>query len=238
MLSVQKDPLRVTCDECEGRVCDNEQTIRIKVAGLDVVLDPECAEELYTALGDVLERLTVSGLVERSLATADASGWNDDDDKLITRELADSQLASLAPVAQMLADVIEAVRKPEKADACHCLDTLGRFVRFKAQYGLTDSGSPVQHELGQPLGPSKTKLLSRLVLIVSEVGEAIEAVLKDDWEEFGKENADTLIRIGHMIGHYNRHAAAAGRPEIDLEAVTIAKDAYNRTRPYRHNKRA
>jgi len=95
----------------------------------------------------------------------------------------------------------------------------------------------------------------RLMLIVSELSEALEADRRDDWymknkqcpvgQGFSPENigvsniykmhvkgtveeelADAIIRIGTLAGIY----------KIDLDWHVKAKMAYNKTRPYKHGK--
>jgi len=94
----------------------------------------------------------------------------------------------------------------------------------------------------------------RLMLITSELSEALEADRKGKWtcertsltrrecdlfrmgmldyEQFVKgtveeEIADAFIRLGDLAGIYN----------IDLESHVKAKMAYNKTRPYGHGKK-
>lgn len=75
-----------------------------------------------------------------------------------------------------------------------------------------DSWSDVRH------------VITLLALVTTEVAEAIEAVRKDDRENFAEELADTVIRcldIGGGLG-------------IDLDAVVMAKLVKNRLRGHRH----
>lgn len=85
-------------------------------------------------------------------------------------------------------------------------------------------------------GPGQDNPLAKLMLIVSEVGEICEAVRQPDSPQSSKidfsleeeEAADVLIRLldyckmrGLRIGH-----------------ATVAKQAYNRQRPFMHGKTA
>jgi len=66
-----------------------------------------------------------------------------------------------------------------------------------------------------------------LMLIVSELGEALEGLRKGDRKNFEEEIADTFIRLGDLCG---------GR-DIDIEKIILKKMAKNKKRPYKHNKR-
>ena len=75
---------------------------------------------------------------------------------------------------------------------------------------------------------SLRKLSTNLMLMVTEVAEAMEALRKCDRANFEEELADTLIRIldtSHGLG-------------IDMDAVVAKKLAKNRTRGYRHGGKA
>lgn len=73
-----------------------------------------------------------------------------------------------------------------------------------------------------------------LMLVVSEVSEALEAFRRDEMETYytseGKpegfwtELSDAVIRIMDLAGAYN----------VDLEHVIVLKHEYNKTRSYRH----
>lgn len=67
---------------------------------------------------------------------------------------------------------------------------------------------------------------NRLMLIVSELGEALEALRHDDMDNFKEELADVAIRLGDLCGGL----------DIDLEAEIEKKMQYNETRPYKHGK--
>lgn len=67
----------------------------------------------------------------------------------------------------------------------------------------------------------------KLMLIVSELGEALEALRKGDNENFEEEIADVFIRLGDFCGGY----------EIDIEKVIKWKMGVNEQRPLLHNKK-
>lgn len=67
---------------------------------------------------------------------------------------------------------------------------------------------------------------NRLMLIVSEVAEAHEALRKDDEDNFKEELADVAIRLADLCGGL----------DIDLEAEIEKKMQKNKDRPYKHGK--
>lgn len=67
---------------------------------------------------------------------------------------------------------------------------------------------------------------NRLMLIVSEVAEAQEALRNGDEAGFREELADLVIRACDL----------AGGLDIDLEAEILKKMERNRNRPYKHGK--
>ena len=71
-------------------------------------------------------------------------------------------------------------------------------------------------------------LLSKLMLVVTEVGEAAEAVRHHDRENFKEEMADTIIRVYDICG----------KMEIDLGRAIADKMAVNAGRPHKHGKHA
>ncbi|UZQ52729.1 nucleotide pyrophosphohydrolase [Clostridium kluyveri] len=65
-----------------------------------------------------------------------------------------------------------------------------------------------------------------LMLIVSEIAEAQEALRKGDMENFGEELADVVIRTADLCGGLN----------IDLESEIKKKMEKNKTREFKHGK--
>ena len=65
-----------------------------------------------------------------------------------------------------------------------------------------------------------------LMLIVSELGEAMEAYRKQDNANFKEELADTFIRLLDLCGGY----------KIDIEEEIYQKSLKNKKRPYKHGK--
>ena len=65
-----------------------------------------------------------------------------------------------------------------------------------------------------------------LMLIVTELAEAMEAHRKQDQENFREELADTFIRLLDLCGGL----------KIDMEAEIEKKAQTNKNRPYKHGK--
>ncbi len=65
-----------------------------------------------------------------------------------------------------------------------------------------------------------------LMLVVTEVGEAMEGYRKQDTENFREELADTFIRLFDLCGGLG----------IDIQAEIIKKAEKNKSRPYKHGK--
>lgn len=65
-----------------------------------------------------------------------------------------------------------------------------------------------------------------LMLVVSELGEAIEVHRADDSAHVAEEVADAVIRLYDLAEGFG----------IDLKAEIAKKHEFNKTRPYRHGK--
>lgn len=76
------------------------------------------------------------------------------------------------------------------------------------------------------LGLVNNAIGNRLMLLVGEVGEAQEALRKNDYENFKEELADIAIRLGDLAGGLN----------IDLQEEILKKMEKNTKRPYKHGK--
>ena len=73
---------------------------------------------------------------------------------------------------------------------------------------------------------NKRNIGEALMLIVTELSEAMEAYRKEDQENFKEEIADTFIRLFDLCGGLN----------INIEKEIAKKSAKNKSRPYRHGK--
>ncbi|MBO0555744.1 nucleotide pyrophosphohydrolase [Clostridium botulinum] len=69
-------------------------------------------------------------------------------------------------------------------------------------------------------------IATRLMLIVSEVSEALEGIRKDNIDNFKEELADIVIRVADL----------AGGLDINLEKQIKNKMDKNKYRPYKHGK--
>lgn len=66
----------------------------------------------------------------------------------------------------------------------------------------------------------------KLMLIVTEVAEAMEAYRENNRANFNEEMADILIRTLDLCGHL----------DVDIQLEVLAKMQKNFNRPYKHNK--
>ena len=66
-----------------------------------------------------------------------------------------------------------------------------------------------------------------LMLIVTELSEAMEAYRRSDKKNFNEEVADVFIRLFDLCGGLN----------IDIEKEITKKSKKNKKRPYKHGKR-
>jgi NTP pyrophosphatase (non-canonical NTP hydrolase) len=72
----------------------------------------------------------------------------------------------------------------------------------------------------------RNRMLGKLMLVVSEVAEAAEAVRADNRPGFEEEIADTVIRLFDICGTMG----------IDIDKEIAKKMEINKTRPTRHGK--
>lgn len=73
-------------------------------------------------------------------------------------------------------------------------------------------------------GFGENPIPTRLMLIVTEVAEAMEDYRKGHMNHFPEELADVAIRLFDLAGHLG----------IDLETAIERKHEYNLTRPFKH----
>lgn len=72
----------------------------------------------------------------------------------------------------------------------------------------------------------KRNIGEALMLIVTELAEAMEAYRKQDDENFKEELADTFIRLFDLCGGLN----------VDIQGEILKKSEKNKNRPYKHGK--
>lgn len=81
--------------------------------------------------------------------------------------------------------------------------------------------------LRDPIYMSNAELLEmKLVLVATELGEAIRAIRKLDAANFAEECADVLIRMFHIMAEL----------KIDIDGVVREKMEKNKQRPFMHGK--
>jgi len=88
--------------------------------------------------------------------------------------------------------------------------------------------SELCHSIAKEKGfwDEKRNLGEALMLIVTELAEAMEAYRKQDDANFNEEIADTFIRLFDLCGGLG----------IDIEAEIEKKTTKNKGRPYKHGK--
>lgn len=183
-----------------------------------------------------MPELTIDDLVDMSYGTARDNGWHDRSGP-ITGETPEARLAALVPTLQAFRNLVEAIRKPDKfsvKDALRSLEiNVGNLCSNGIDVKAVEQAASLL-ELGKELQGSATQVQSWLVLMVSELAEASEAVERRDKATFAEElAADVLIRAGNAIGAINDHAGHFLGP-INPEAVILAKNEHNQQRGYRH----
>ena len=107
-----------------------------------------------------------------------------------------------------------------------------RLLEGKDSEGFTWDEMIEAYEEGQKNPPPN--IAEKLMLIVSELAEGMEAIRKGNpeskkipgYSHLTEELADADIRIKDLAEYLNLHLAEA----------EIAKGEYNKTRPYKHNK--
>lgn len=80
---------------------------------------------------------------------------------------------------------------------------------------------------GRGFYPAHDGQSGKLLLVVTEIAEAVEALRKGDKEEHDEEIIDVLIRLLDY----------AAWQEIDIDVGLVKKMAKNETRPFKHNKK-
>jgi len=80
---------------------------------------------------------------------------------------------------------------------------------------------------GKGFWQGEKNFLESLMLVTSELGECCEAYRKDDWSEVKEELADVMIRVMDMSEFFG----------INIEEEVMKKMEFNKTRPYKHNKK-
>ncbi|MCM8900586.1 nucleotide pyrophosphohydrolase [Caldicoprobacter algeriensis] len=107
--------------------------------------------------------------------------------------------------------------------------------KIARQHGFWEDWDSICWEDGLPKRDDSTlnieelfnhAIATRLMLIVSELGEALEALRHDDKENFAEELADVAIRLADLCGGL----------DIDLEIEIEKKMEKNRQREYKHGK--
>lgn len=175
--------------------------------------------------------LTINSMVDMAYGTAKANGFHDQDDVPVTPESAYGQIAAMGLLTITWAKAVEAIRKPDTADwSDHVGDLQGLMREFETG-GPTRVARWMMEE--QKIESWQMRLLCWVGLMVTELAEAMEAVIKRDKANFVEELSDTGIRKGDTVGAINDDS---DHPfyGIDLEAASLEKNERNKKRGYRH----
>ena len=174
--------------------------------------------------------LTINGMVEMAYGTAKGNGFHDQDNVPVTPESPYGQIAAMGLLTIAWAQAVEGIRKPT-TDQPQNADDLVMMVKELELCGPIGLARFMM--VDQNLESWQMRLLCWLGLKVTELAEAMEAVIKSDKANFAEELADVVIRKGDCIGAIN---ADPNHPfyGIDLETVIVAKNEKNKTRGYRH----
>ena len=105
-------------------------------------------------------------------------------------------------------------------------DAALHIAEWRDRAGFTTPASIAPRRCGITEATDGDLMLGKLMLVVSEVSEAAEAVRKNSPENFVEEIADTMIRLLDICGTMG----------IDIEAAIRLKMAINAARPARHGK--
>ena len=103
---------------------------------------------------------------------------------------------------------------------------INEFVR-EAHKNAREKGFWQDWDLAKFGAEKNNAIGNRLMLIVSELGEALEALRHDDTQNFNEELADVAIRLADLSGGL----------EVDLQTEIERKMAKNRTRDKLHGKK-
>jgi len=132
---------------------------------------------------------------------------------------AGARAAALMLVVVELAKAVEADRAGNDGEF--------RYRLTEAWGGLSSLCSSVLKGASLCISEGTARHGGVLMLVVTELVEALEAIRADDVAGFREEIADAVIRLFDICG---AHA-------IDLEAELVQKMGRNRERPHRHGKK-
>lgn len=175
------------------------------------------------------KHVTIPELVAMSYGTAKANGFHDQDHLPVSPQDAYGQVAGMAWLLLPWARAVEAIRKGGDVEAA-LSELAGEARRFQDK-GADGAAQSIANVLF--LEPWQWRTMAWLSLKVTELVEAMEAVINRDPANFVEELADTVIRMGDSIGAINDDPNHPFNG-IDLEAAILAKNERNKARGYRH----
>jgi NTP pyrophosphatase (non-canonical NTP hydrolase) len=173
--------------------------------------------------------LTIRELQKMAFETSAANGWHKEPYETVVPEAPKTQLAALSPLILAVGELVEAIRTPDREARSRriaaAFATIETFVRAVDRMGLERYAEwQSTEDAATPMDGSVTQTIAHLILIVSEVGEAIQALENNDAANLREELADIPLRLGDTVE----------RLRIDLTPEILAKNERNRQRAYRH----
>lgn len=100
--------------------------------------------------------------------------------------------------------------------------------KWKLKWSLNDKSKEImQNRIEHGFVTTKEIMLEKLMLVVTECAEAAEDVRHEEWEHFGEELTDIMIRVMDI----------GATLDIDLENEIDKKHEINKGRPYLHGKK-
>jgi hypothetical protein len=195
-------------------------------------------QDLQTYAESPLIDMPLGWLIKHHHAIMEDKGFHDLPGMVIDKPMPTmTELVSLAPAIEALGELTADIRVG--GDHTDALARLGIALEDIDEDGLALYAQKYirgyREDAETPLATSKTAIAARLVLIVSEIAEALEALRVGDWVGFLKEMADIQLRWAATVGEFGRHPDLQN---VNMTQIIAQKMLYNMDRPPMHGKKA